>query len=104
MSDIEAVRDWVGSKPDDPAVNAILARFDGQSHTVERAALSILLRREADGGPAKWSVDGDYSQDASANLKALQARIARLRAITGDYVSGLPPLEVGRIAGPGNLR
>jgi hypothetical protein len=104
VSDILDVRDWVGSNPDDPTINAQLARFDGQEHAVERAALAILLQREADAGPAKWSVDGDYSEDDSAGRKTLSARIARLRAIVGDDVSTLLPVTTAALDGPGNLR
>lgn len=100
MSSIDDVRDWVGSEPDDAAVEVQLVRFEGLDFTVERAALSILLRREADGGPAKWAVEGDYSEDNSAGVRSLSARISRLRSIVGDEVSGLPPLTQTPIAGP----
>lgn len=104
MSDLETVRDWVGDEPDDTAVNAQLARFADESDPAPRAALSILLRREADWGASKWAVSGDYSEETTEQYRSLQAKIARLRAICGDTVSVLPPLEVGHIAGPGNLR
>ncbi len=104
MSAVEDVRDWVGTGEDADAIAAQLARFAGQDHVVERAALAILLRREADSGAAKWGVSGDYSEDDSEGRKALAARISRLRAIVGDEVSGLPTLGVASIVGPGNLR
>ena len=100
MSQLDDVRDWVGDEPDDAAVNAALSRYADGDFVVERASLSILLRREANAGPAKWGVAGDYSEDASAGAKTLAERIARLRAIIGDEVSGLPTLTQTPIAGP----
>jgi hypothetical protein len=104
MTALEDVRDWVGDTPDDTAVNAQLTRFADDEHPTERAALAILLRRQADGGPAKWGVAGDYNEDDTTGRNDLAGRIARLRAIVGDDVSTLPPLTSAPLAGPGNLR
>lgn len=54
----------------------------GSAHAV---AHQILRQRRADMvmGPAKIDVDGDFSQDATESLKALDRDIATLEAIIG---------------------
>ncbi len=62
-------------------VDARLAEL-GSSHAV---ALQILRQRRADlvMAPAKIQVDGDFSQDATESIKALDRDIATLQAIIG---------------------
>lgn len=103
-TDRETVRDWVGSEPDDATVDATVLAFAGESHAPERAALRILLRRQADGGPAKWGVAGDYSEDDTDGRKWLVAQINRLRAVIGDEVSTLPTVTSVPVTGPGSPR
>ncbi len=93
------VREWVGSSPDDPEVYAALDRYDDDAN---RAALAILRSRRADmvTQAAKWAVSGDYSQDATANIKALDAHIARLERVTDELVGTLPRLTSVAIDGP----
>ncbi len=104
MSDLDDVRDWVGTTPDDADINTQLDRFAATDQPAHRAALAILLRRQADAGPARWAVSGDYSEDDSAGQKDLTSRIAQLRALLGESVDTAPPLTVTPMTGPGNLR
>ncbi len=104
MSDVDDVLDWVGAETDTAVVTTQLTRFAGEEFVVARAALAILLRRQADWGPSKWAVSGDYSEDSTDSYKWLLAQITRLRTILGDEVSDLPTLTQAPIIGPGNLR
>ena len=83
---IDAIREWVGSAPDDNTVESTYQR----TGTVELAALRILRQRRADliSSPAEWDLDGDYGQKTTANLAALDAQIAALEAITGAAGAG----------------
>ncbi len=96
---IADVREWVGSSPADTEVYAALDRYDGDTN---RAALAILRARRADmvSAAAQWAVSGDYSQDATANIKALDAHIGRLERVTGETVATLPRLTSVAIDGP----
>jgi len=101
--DIAAVREWVGSDPDDDTVEAELDRWVDDPHPVERAALAILRVRLADvlAGPAKWAEGQDYSEDWSSNLKLLQGRVARLEGIVGaDADLAAPTVAVGQLVRP----
>jgi hypothetical protein len=105
-ADVEDVRDWVGATPDDDAVQAQLTRFADETHTVQRAALAILRRREIEQAEAveAFGVDGDYNErrNVVAALTVTRNRIARLERITGDTAGGgLPPLASAPICGPG---
>lgn len=104
MSDIDDVRDWVGTEPDDATVQAQLDRFASTEQPAERAALAILLRRQADAGPARWAVSGDYSEDDGAGQKDLANRIAQLRGLLGEAIDTAPLVTVTPMTGPGNLR
>lgn len=82
--DIEDIRDWVGVEPADSVIEAAWARAGEHS---DRTALVILRRRRADliATPGKFSVEGDYSQDTTANLDRLDRQIARLeRLVPGE--------------------
>jgi hypothetical protein len=101
VSIIDDVRDWTGSTPDDDAIRSALDRT-GQD--APKAALAILRRRRADmiANPAKWAVDGDYSQGQEKyQLEALDATIHTLEVVTGEAEpDGLPLLGQARISGP----
>lgn len=79
---LQIAREWVGSQPDDTALQAAIDEW----RSPHRAALAILRARRADmiAQPAKWAVVDDYSQDASANLRALDDQIARLEALVPE--------------------
>lgn len=83
---IDAIREWVGSAPDDNTVESTYNR----TGTVELAALRILRQRRADllAQPAEWDLDGDYGQRVGKNLDELAAQIAALEAITGAAGAG----------------
>ena len=101
MSLIDDVRDWVGSTPDDATITAHLGDLDDDVHLT---AARILRRRRADmvANPAKWSVDGDWSQEtAKHQFDAIDEMLRRLGAITGDPTdepAGLPTIGQGTIA------
>lgn len=104
MTDVDpiwAVREWVGSLPEDGDIEDALVRHDDDA---KRAALAILRVRRADlvASAAKWAVDGDYSQDATANIKALDAVIGRLENDLGvdETANTLPMLTSTPICGP----
>lgn len=99
QSDVSKVREWVGSGVDASDIADALAEHDGDT---DRAALAILRLRRADMvmEAAKFAVAGDYSQDATANIKALDAQIGRLeRALELDE-AGLPEMTSASITGP----
>ena len=54
-----------------------------------KAALELWKRRrnEVLSSPGKWGADGDYSEDWSLNMKAIDARVRELQALT-DSGSG----------------
>lgn len=109
MTDLDIVRDWVGSTPDDTAVNATLARWPDDTAAPQKAALSILRRRLADleADPATMAIDGDISwSTAQDQRQAIRAKIRSLEAAVGDTTttSLTPPLTSAPIVGPGNLR
>ena len=97
-SEMDIAREWVGSSPCDPdLIEAITTHGTGR-----RAALAILRARRADLAthPAKWGVAGDYSEDASANLAALDDLIRRLERDLGIDDDGLPQMTSTPIRGP----
>lgn len=98
MSDLSTVREWVGSEPCDADARAAIAAHD----SAERAALAILRARRADmvAAAARWAVSGDYSQDTTANIKALDGSIARLERICGEDDDALPVVNSVGITGP----
>lgn len=70
------IRSWVGDTPDDADLAARFARL-GDAHTV---ALEVLRWRRANfvAEPLSESLSGDYRQDASANIAALDSSIRQL--------------------------
>ncbi len=93
---LAAIREWVGSTPDDAAVETVYLR----TGTVEAAALSILRTRRADlvTGPVSWAVEGDYREDRSKNLDALDRLIARLEgeAVIVDPATAMTTSQLTR--------
>jgi hypothetical protein len=85
---LDAIREWVGSTPDDTTVESTYQRTG--VGTVERAALAILRKRRADmvASPAEWDLTGDYSQKTGKNLDELDKLIAALEGITGAAGAG----------------
>lgn len=97
---IDAVRDWVGSSPDDETIHDTLGRHNDDVHL---AAQTILRRRRADmvANPAQWGVDGDYSQRVmDFQLAALDAQLERLAVLTDDTVDAVGVLTQTPICGP----
>jgi hypothetical protein len=102
---IQQVRDYVGSTPDDIAVEDVLVRTD---ENVRQAALSILRRRRADliESPGKLSIDQDYSRETTkVQLDALDAQIAALLGeidaedgVVGDDGTGLPQMTTATLS------
>lgn len=82
--DLAEVRRLVGSAapPTDADLDAIYDRLG----TVEDVALEVLQGRYADllAGPAKWSVEGDFSIDNSATINALGKQIDGLKDSAGE--------------------
>lgn len=108
-TDLDLVRDWVGSQPDDTTVTATLARFDGDTQAPTRAALVILRRRLADleAAPSSMSIAGDVSWSTTVDqAQGIRAKIARLEVILGETStsSTTPTLGAATIVGPGNPR
>ena len=104
---IEAVRDWVGSTPDDDAITAQIDRFPGDAQAPERAALAILLRRQADDSFDSFEVKDDVAWSRATWAKELSNRIAQLRARLGGgsgNVAGAPTVSLGTVAGTANAR
>lgn len=91
---IAAIRQWVGSTPDD---NALSAGYDALG-SAEGVALQILQTRRADlvaGGPS-FSISGHYSQGSPAELlKAIDGQIDALIYALGCG-SGLETYQLAR--------
>ncbi len=91
-TDLLVIREWCGSDAGtvespgpgllDLSLAALATRVEFYG-SAEGAALAILRQRRADleADPAKQTVDGDYSTDATANLAALDRRISELERI-----------------------
>ena len=85
-ADLATIRSWCGSDVGAPGdqfdtddIDARLARLG----TADQVALELLRARRADMvmSPAKISVDGDFSQDATESIRALDRQIATLEAL-----------------------
>lgn len=72
-SDLAWIRQFVGSTPDDAELNTIYATQGSRAGT----ARYVLRVRRADfaSQAAKLDVDGELSQDTTANLKALDSAL-----------------------------
>lgn len=86
------IRAWVGPADlDDVTPSKLTALFEAYGHDVNLTARSVLRTRRADlcAGAIKFSLEGDTSEDNSANLKALDADIAALsKLIDGSTIPG----------------
>ncbi len=82
--DLAAIRARIGtaSPPTDADLAVALARLG----SADAVALEVLQGRYADAlaGPAKWSVEGDFSIDNTAVIAALSKQVAALETITGE--------------------
>jgi hypothetical protein len=87
------LRAWTGSLPDREELEE---RWRLAGESVYRAALAILRERRADllASPARWAVEGDYSQDSSGNLAQLNAQIAQLETLAEDPAATSSALTV----------
>lgn len=99
---LAVIRQWCGSavgSPDAAAFDAadIEARLD-RLGTAEKVALEVLGQVRADFliDPASLTLVGDYSHDTSANLRALDARIAELQRLVGDPAGQIAVLPMVR--------
>lgn len=96
-ADLAWMREWVGSTPDDAALADLLDTYEGVRSL---AALGLLRMRRADllGDPLSYSIRGDVTVNATANLNALDAMIGLLEdqaRADGDLEAG----ESGLLAG-----
>lgn len=103
-ADREAVRDWVGSTPDDPQIDAALTRFDGVGARIDLAALSILRRRRVDltTRPGTWSNEDGWSENWTQVGGALDQLIGHLEARTGGQP--LPVVTTAQLVRPDHSR
>jgi hypothetical protein len=85
--DLHWVRRQVGDRPDDATLNEAYERLG----TREDVAREVLEKRLANflSQPAEFVLPGDYSQDASRNISALQEAIEGLGG--GVRVDIVPP-------------
>lgn len=93
-SQIQAVRDWVGSKPVDADIEA---HFDDLGD-VNRVALRILRQRLADWlrNPVSFGTEEGYRENRKANIDQVKDQIARLEILIGDDES-TSLMTVGRV-------
>jgi hypothetical protein len=104
LSDLAAIREWVGSTPDDTTLLVLLEDHGGD---VKRTALGVLRTRYADmiSNPTKWATVDDYSEDWSENLRVLRAQVVRLEdEVEGEAATGGYAFQSVAIAGPGSNR
>lgn len=109
-ADIGAVREHVGSTPDDETIGTTWLRFADATYPDERTALAILRKREADmvDRIEKYDIDGDYAETKALTavaLKVVQGKIGRLERITGDTAGAAAKvLASAPICAPGDQR
>lgn len=92
--DLDWIRSWVGTSPDDDVIGARLER----AGTRARVALAVLRERRADlmSDPTKYSIRGDVSVDTGQNLAFLDAQISALEtAVAAEDGTSAP----GELAG-----
>lgn len=94
---IAKLRQWFpASRWDDQAVQAAIdAGSTETDFLVERARLYLLrqLYGQLLHDPTKWTANGDYSEDRTAQMKALKAEIGDLEAVIGEgpHANGIDP-------------
>lgn len=91
--DLNWIHDRVGDTPDDAALALVAARTD--ITTREAVVREVLSRRLANmlAAPASFTIPGEYGQNNSANITALQAQLDQVGGI-GDGSSSLPTVNV----------
>lgn len=79
VDDLTWMREWLGSGPADADLQARLDAYEGVRTL---AAISLLRQRRADmlADPLSYSIRGDVTVNAQANMKALDDLIAQLEA------------------------
>lgn len=79
-ADLAWMREWVGSTPDDATLADRLNVYEGQRTL---AAIGLLRMRRADllSDPLSYSIRGDVTVNAQANLSALDAMLSTLEGI-----------------------
>lgn len=100
--DNKAIRSYVGTNATDPTDVDISSRWD-RLGSVQLVAQEILRERRANlvlADALKVDVANDYSEDATANLKALDETLATLAGQTGTDDRVLPLLTLGELVRP----
>jgi hypothetical protein len=82
-AELLTIREWVGSAPNDAALNAY---HDGHNGDPFATALSVLRARRADiaANPTQQQWTGDYSESWGKNLDALDAQIGEVSGLVTD--------------------
>lgn len=91
-TDLADVRVEVGDT--EPPTDADLHAIYDRRLTVKDTILEVLIKRLADyiANPAQFVIPGDYGQNVTENIKALERHIARVRS--GVFGAGLPGARV----------
>lgn len=90
---LATLRNEVGSNPDDATLQSIYDRTEG----VYATAYEVVAQRLADmrANPAQFSVSGEYGQNVSANLTALNEQLRRLRRLRSAEAAGVEDPDMG---------
>lgn len=90
FADLAAIRARIGAAT--PPTDTDLAVAFDRLGSADAVALEVMRGRYADAlaGPAKWSVEGDFSIDNTATIAALSRQVA---ALEGD-IAGPPVMTV----------
>jgi hypothetical protein len=86
------IREWVGDDTDDPTDSTLTTLWDrlgsvpGVARAVLRARLSEYLAE-----PVKLSIDGEISEDRTANIAVLRALLVRLDSEVDAVDAGVAP-------------
>lgn len=96
------LRSHIGTA-DPPAQADLDARYE-RLGSIAAVAVEVLRERLANflAQPAEFDVDGDYSQDVSANIKALQAKLGELTPLIPSAAPAA--LSTGRLVRANRLR
>jgi hypothetical protein len=79
---LATLRRRVGNAPDDAGLQAVYDRTESLTETVREILEIRLANLLAD--PASYSIAGEYSQDTSANIKAIESALAWLGNLDDD--------------------